>query len=361
MFVKANRLKELETKHQQLVKDYEMTNQELSAAKATIEQLESRLASSMNEKRDLGVMRTSINGFHPVGTIRERIAAMANHLLEERDHIHSSAAIYDQSTGNMHSLIGCLEDINLQIASTQSELNTLSKASEEINQFVGMIENISEQTNLLALNAAIEAARAGEQGRGFAVVADEVRNLAKRASEASAEINKLVLEINSSTQAADQNIAATQGSCETMSSGANEAKDSLSRLIDFSRSMHKTITDEAMASFIETVKLDHIAWKQVIYTKWLNQDVANAEIADHHQCRLGKWYYEGDGAAHYSKLPSYSRLEEPHAGVHSNGLKALELIGQNQLDESVVALQAMERSSDETIRLLTALGKEIDH
>ncbi|WP_460421140.1 methyl-accepting chemotaxis protein [Pseudomonas sp. ZL2] len=100
---------------------------------------------------------------------------------------------------SMDQASSSLEQIASALAGTAEVIDTLGLRSQEIGGIVGVITSIAEQTNLLALNAAIEAARAGEQGRGFAVVADEVRNLASRTRQATDEISTMIGSIQQET------------------------------------------------------------------------------------------------------------------------------------------------------------------
>ncbi|WP_058543115.1 methyl-accepting chemotaxis protein [Pseudomonas fluorescens] len=100
---------------------------------------------------------------------------------------------------SMDEASSSLEQIAGALNSTATVINTLGQRSQEIGGIVGVITSIAEQTNLLALNAAIEAARAGEQGRGFAVVADEVRSLASRTRQATDEISSMINSIQQET------------------------------------------------------------------------------------------------------------------------------------------------------------------
>ncbi|MCL9800962.1 methyl-accepting chemotaxis protein [Pseudomonas sp. rhizo66] len=137
---------------------------------------------------------------------------------------------------SMEEASSSLEQIAGALNSTATVINTLGQRSQEIGGIVGVITSIAEQTNLLALNAAIEAARAGEQGRGFAVVADEVRSLASRTRQATDEISSMIHSIQQETGNAISTME--QGNVlmqEGLSRNANVAS-ALARIDEQSRS-----------------------------------------------------------------------------------------------------------------------------
>ncbi|MGE5734689.1 MAG: methyl-accepting chemotaxis protein [Acidobacteriota bacterium] len=134
------------------------------------------------------------------------------------------------------------------VGATAKKMEELGKSSDQIGRIIGVIDDIADQTNLLALNAAIEAARAGEQGRGFAVVADEVRKLAERTTTATKEIAQMIKNIQDETKVAVTAMEAGTKQVEEGVTSTATAGDSLRQIIDMSNQVGEMITHIATAA-----------------------------------------------------------------------------------------------------------------
>lgn len=165
-------------------------------------------------------LEQSANALDQIATSATQVADLA--VSTAQDSSQSFSRVNESSRASDKSILE-LSHLTEQLQHTLATLNELDAANAGIISMTGTINEISEQTNLLALNAAIEAARAGEQGRGFAVVADEVRQLASRTQTATAEIDQVLEKLNSKTQSV---IAALNASETSLSSCKNQSEES---------------------------------------------------------------------------------------------------------------------------------------
>jgi methyl-accepting chemotaxis protein len=157
------------------------------------------------------------------------------------------------------STVAEMEGIATEVNASAQTINALGKQSEKIGEIIAVINDIADQTNLLALNAAIEAARAGEHGRGFAVVADEVRKLAERTTQATEEVSSSIRGIQGETISA---VTQIEAGSERVGKGvelANQAGSSLETIVTGCKSVQGMVQDIAAAATQQSTASDEIA------------------------------------------------------------------------------------------------------
>jgi hypothetical protein len=341
--------------------EVELLTQQLREVEAKNQELEDYcVVASKDQQASEEIHLLRGNTANRLTDVRQHAAGSSSDLTTERQNLKETQSLFGQANVSLQDLSKQLLTIKSDTEKTNTQISGLNEASKKIREFVSIIQAISEQTNLLALNAAIEAARAGEQGRGFAVVADEVRSLAQRTGEATHQIEDLVSEINSQSETAVKGVEETSEKTERMLENTDALINTVTRVLSLSSNMSDVISKASYVSFISTVMLDHIDWKLAIYKRIEEDSHSNhSDVANHTSCRLGKWYFEGEGAQYFKHLPSYAALDAPHKQVHESGLSALNKIAQGEKDAAIDSLQKMETASGIVQQLLDRMTIEI--
>jgi methyl-accepting chemotaxis protein len=358
-----------------------------------------------------------------VATAVNQMTATITHVAESASQARQAAEAANgeaaQGRGLLTQTVEATHKLASEIDAAEGVIREVAKDSENIGSVLDVIRAIAEQTNLLALNAAIEAARAGEQGRGFAVVADEVRSLANRTRESTNEIEQMISRLQGGTgravnamvagrdraaanvEFAERTLSSLQSivdaiativgmntqialAAEEQRQVAEEINRNVIRISDATRhtadnaratqnvveNLGRTASElrDVVGQFsttgghgldFEAAKAAHLDWRARVRGFIDGKDVLpTPEATSHQQCKLGQWYY-GQGLKQYGQLAPMKALEPIHVELHRVIRDIIDARDKGQMDKAEALYQNISGLSERIIEQLDRLETEI--
>ena len=331
----------LQKENQRLQEELQSVRNEYESQKQQLQKEHEALMKDEMIKKGVELLFASYkSGVTFTRTVMESNSQMLEEAVELNAKTAKRIANVQSSSDEIHLAV---DDISQKASEVDNDANALHDSVVSIGEIISLIKDISDQTNLLALNAAIEAARAGEHGRGFAVVADEVRKLAERTQKATNEVEISISQLKQNTSGIQESVEAFRNNSDAMNEKLNLFFEELEYVIHNSQRITEITENVTNESGIAVGKLDHILFKLQAYNVLIHNE--DSIMEDENSCRFGRWF-----SANKDKIKDepavITNTQKHHTTVHQKAIQAVEAWKNGEEQRAIELLSEMEHSSE---------------